>query len=44
MRCRGFDGQFRSLAAAHTRLADVLFFAVLASAAAGLLTWDLLQQ
>ena len=44
MRCRGFDGQFRSLAAARTRAADVLFFAALTGAAAGLLIWDLLPQ
>jgi cobalt/nickel transport system permease protein len=30
MRCRGFDGQFRSLTEFHTTLADVLAFALLA--------------
>src|SRR5262249_325713 len=44
MRCRGFDGRFRSLAAARTRATDVIFFAVVAGGTAGLLTWDLLQQ
>jgi cobalt/nickel transport system permease protein len=41
MRCRGFDGRFRSLAAWHTAPADVLFFALVIGTAAGLLGWDL---
>src|SRR5262249_22699745 len=44
MRCRGFDGRFRSLVDFRTRPADVLAFALIAAAAAGLLTWDLLQR
>jgi cobalt/nickel transport system permease protein len=36
MRCRGFDGRFRSLADFHTTPKDVVFFLVLAAAAAGL--------
>jgi cobalt/nickel transport system permease protein len=42
MRCRGFDGRFRSLVDFRTRAGDVLAFALIVSAAAGLLTWDLL--
>jgi cobalt/nickel transport system permease protein len=44
MRCRGFDGRFRSLAEFHTRLADVAGFAAIIAAAAGLLIWDLVRQ
>ncbi len=40
MRCRGFDGRFRSLAESRTRPADVLAFLALASSAAALLAWD----
>jgi len=42
MRCRGFDGRFRSLTSFHTRPADVAAFLLLAAGAAGLLTWDIL--
>lgn len=41
MRCRGFDGQFRSLTPFQTRGRDVAVFLLLAGAAVGLLTWDL---
>jgi len=44
MRCRGFDGRFRSLAAFRTAPKDVAFFLVLAVAAGGLVAWDLLQR
>jgi cobalt/nickel transport system permease protein len=44
MRCRGFDGRFRSLAEFHTRAADVAGFAAIVSMAAGLLIWDFLRQ
>jgi cobalt/nickel transport system permease protein len=44
MRCRGFDGRFRSLTAFRTRPADVTFFLLTAGAAAGLLLWDLLPH
>ena len=35
MRCRGFDGRFRSLSEFHTTIADVLMFLVVTGAAAG---------
>jgi cobalt/nickel transport system permease protein len=41
MRCRGFDGHFRSLHDFQTRGADVLFFAATIVIAGGLLAWDL---
>jgi cobalt/nickel transport system permease protein len=44
MRCRGFDGRYRSLTAFRTRVGDVLFFLVLTLSAAGLLFWDLGQR
>jgi cobalt/nickel transport system permease protein len=44
MRCRGFDGRFRSLHAFRTRAADVLFCAVLLAAAAGVLAWDVCDR
>jgi cobalt/nickel transport system permease protein len=44
MRCRGFDGRFRSLAEFHTRAADVAAFVVIVGAAAGLLAWDLVPR
>jgi cobalt/nickel transport system permease protein len=40
MRCRGFDGRFRSLHDFHTRAADVLFCAAVILAAGGILAWD----
>ncbi len=40
MRCRGFDGRFRSLAEFRTTPADVLFFALIVGCAAGLLIFD----
>jgi cobalt/nickel transport system permease protein len=40
MRCRGFDGHFRTLTAFRTRPADVFGFLVLAAAAAGLWLLD----
>ncbi len=40
MRCRGFDGQFRSLHTFRTTAADVLAFALITAAAGGLLAWD----
>jgi cobalt/nickel transport system permease protein len=41
MRCRGFDGRFRSLAAFRTTAADVVAFALMAAGAVGvwLLQW-----
>lgn len=44
MRCRGFDGRFRSLDAFHTRAIDVLFFAAVVIGAAALLAWDIWQR
>jgi cobalt/nickel transport system permease protein len=40
MRCRAFDGRFRSVTEFHTTAADVLFFAILVSATAALVTCD----
>jgi cobalt/nickel transport system permease protein len=40
MRCRWFDGRFRSLAAFHTSPPDVLFFAAVVGASAALWGWD----
>jgi cobalt/nickel transport system permease protein len=40
MRCRGFDGRFRSLTPFHTRWTDVTAFVTLTGIAAGLLLWD----
>jgi len=44
MRCRGFDGRFRSLAAFRTRWPDVAAFLVIVGAAGGLVAWDLAQR
>jgi cobalt/nickel transport system permease protein len=44
MRCRGFDGRFRSLAEFRTRPGDLAFFVVTVGAAAALLAWDFLQR
>jgi cobalt/nickel transport system permease protein len=41
MRCRGFDGRFRSLVDFRTRTRDVLAFVLIAGGACGLLFWDL---
>src|SRR5262245_34868906 len=41
MRCRGFDGRFRSLTAFRTTGRDVLLFAVIVVAAAALAAWDI---
>jgi cobalt/nickel transport system permease protein len=40
MRCRGFDGQFRSLTTFRTRAADVVVFVVILAGAAGLCWLD----
>src|SRR5207302_4583571 len=40
MRCRGFDGQFRSLAAFRTRPVDVLAFVLIVAGAAGVCWLD----
>lgn len=44
MRCRGFDGRFRSLTAFQTRPADVLAFALIVASAAALAVWDWLPR
>jgi cobalt/nickel transport system permease protein len=44
MRCRGFDGRFRSLTAFQTRAVDVLFFAGAVAASAALWGWDWLSS
>jgi cobalt/nickel transport system permease protein len=41
MRCRGFNGRFRSLHRFRTRLADVLFFTGVIAAMGSVLAWDL---
>jgi cobalt/nickel transport system permease protein len=40
MRCRGFDGQFRSLVAFRTTAADVLAFAIVVAVSVGVLVLD----
>jgi cobalt/nickel transport system permease protein len=40
MRCRGFDGRFRSLAEFRTSVADVVFFVVIVGMAIGIVVWD----
>jgi cobalt/nickel transport system permease protein len=40
MRCRGFDGQFRSLTDFETRAVDIAFFVVVIGAVSGCLAWD----
>ncbi len=44
MRCRGYDGEFRTLHAFQTTRADVLFFVAVVAVAAGLLAVDLLVR
>jgi cobalt/nickel transport system permease protein len=41
MRCRGFDGRFRSLATFRTRWSDVAGFLLIIAIAGSLLAWDL---
>lgn len=44
MRCRGFDGQFRSLHDFRTSFADVLAFVLFVGYAVGLVVWDYLGR
>jgi cobalt/nickel transport system permease protein len=44
MRCRGFDGQFRSLTSFSTRPLDVLVFLLLTASATALAAWDWLPR
>jgi cobalt/nickel transport system permease protein len=40
MRCRGFDGTFRTLSSFNTSLIDIVFFLLLTGSAGSLLFWD----
>jgi cobalt/nickel transport system permease protein len=40
MRCRGFDGRFRTLAEFRTSAADIVMFVLIAGFAGGLVAWD----
>jgi cobalt/nickel transport system permease protein len=44
MRCRGFDGRFRSLTAFRTTAADVAAFLIMGSCAGGLVAWDMVSR
>jgi cobalt/nickel transport system permease protein len=44
MRCRGFDGQFRSLTEFRTTIRDVFAFVVLLGIVGALVAWDLWQS
>jgi cobalt/nickel transport system permease protein len=44
MRCRGFDGRFRTLDEFRTTAADVAFFVLVVGGAAALGLWDLIQR
>jgi cobalt/nickel transport system permease protein len=44
MRCRGFDGCFRSLNQFSTRPIDVLSFVIIVGSAAAILIWDILRR
>ncbi len=44
MRCRGFDGRFRSLVDFRTRARDVLAFPLITAAAGGVLLWDIVGR
>ena len=44
MRCRGFDGRYRSLAAFRTTAADVAAFALIVAGSLAVLGWDLLHR
>lgn len=44
MRCRGFDGQFRSLTTFSTRPADVVAFVLIVVSVAALAAWDWLPR
>jgi cobalt/nickel transport system permease protein len=42
MRCRGFDGRFRSLTQFRTRLTDVAAFIVIAAGYSAMLLWEII--
>jgi cobalt/nickel transport system permease protein len=44
MRCRGFDGEFRSLAEFRTSAADAGTFVLIVAGAAALVVWDFVQR
>jgi cobalt/nickel transport system permease protein len=44
MRCRGFDGHFRSLVEFHTRWHDLAGFLGILASAVALLAWDMLSR
>jgi cobalt/nickel transport system permease protein len=44
MRCRGFDGCFRTLNDCQTRTADVVCFVLIAGSGVALVAWDLLGR
>jgi cobalt/nickel transport system permease protein len=44
MRCRGFDGHFRSLTEMRSSWRDVLAFVAIVTASAGLVVWDILLR
>jgi cobalt/nickel transport system permease protein len=44
MRCRGFDGRFRSLNDFRTELADLLLFTMILGGAVALLAWDVWRR
>jgi energy-coupling factor transporter transmembrane protein EcfT len=44
MRCRGFDGQFRSLTTFQTRWTDAALFIAIVVIEGAILTWDLLAR
>jgi cobalt/nickel transport system permease protein len=44
MRCRGFDGRFRSLTDFRTTRYDVLMLALVWATAGAMLVWDLVQR
>jgi cobalt/nickel transport system permease protein len=44
MRCRGFDGRFRSMTTFRTRTSDVVMLVVTVGSAACLLAWDIVRR
>jgi cobalt/nickel transport system permease protein len=44
MRCRGFDGRFRSLTEFRTRAGDVVGFFLITAGAMGILWWDIVLR
>jgi cobalt/nickel transport system permease protein len=44
MRCRGFDGQFRSLSEFRTGLGDIVFFLAVIAPVGVLVLWDMVQS